>query len=209
MDNDSFPFMQVRKIRVAGVKNVIVIRVSFTGECGYELYCPQGQQTKLFDAIVEAGKSENLGLVGTRALMMTRLEKSFPAWGTELSPDYNPYEAGVGEFVCLEKGEFIGCAAAQKLISTPQKEKRVTLTVAAGDCAVWGDEPVYKDNELVGYVTSGGYGAWSKQHIALAYLKSEAIEDKTNYQVELLGEMKSAKLLTEPLYDPKGLKMRE
>ncbi len=208
MGNTAFPFMQVRNITVAGIENVIVIRVSFTGECGYELYCAQDQQTRLFDAIREAGKSQELGLVGTRALMMNRLEKSFPAWGTELSADYTPYEADIGQFVRLDKESFIGCEATQNSYEQ-LKEKRVTFTVDAGDCAVWGDEPVYRDNQLVGYVTSGGYGAWSKQHIALAYVKPEAIEASANYQIELLGQLKPAKLQVEPLYDPKGLRMRE
>lgn len=204
----SFPFMHAKKVSVAGIKNLIVIRVSFTGECGYELYCPLARQNQLYDSIIQAGGKDGLSLVGTRALMMTRLEKSFPAWGTELSPDYTAFDAGVEQFIALEKASFIGKEAALKQSISALNEQRVTFTVDAGDLVTWGDEAIFKGKERVGYVTSGGYGAWSGQHIALGYLLPGAYDENAEYKIELLGKMKSAKLQTKPIYDPQGIKMR-
>ena len=208
LDTASFPFMHAGKISVAGIQDVIVIRVSFTGECGYELYCAPEHQNRLYDALLVAGDEEGLGLVGTRALMMSRLEKSFPAWGTELSPDYTAFDAGIGQFIALDKADFIGKQAALEQSVSALNEQRVTFTVDAGELAVWGDEAVFKDSQRVGYVSSAGYGAWSGQHIALAYLNPEAIDHSANYQIELLGQMKDARLHAIPIYDPEGLKMR-
>ncbi|MEM7172326.1 MAG: FAD-dependent oxidoreductase [Pseudomonadota bacterium] len=204
----AFPFMSAGRLSIAGCEDVIVLRVSFSGECGYEFYCPRGQQLALFDRLADQGKSLNLSLAGTRALMMTRLEKSFPAWGTELSPDYTPFEAGLGPFVALDKEDFVGRSAAQADRQKPLRECRVTLTVDAGDACVWGDEAVFKYGEWVGYVSSGGYGASVEQHIALAYLNPAAVEAGSGYTVEILGEQRPAILHKGPLLDPKGQRMR-
>ena len=204
----SFPFMHAKKMSLAGIKDVLVIRVSFTGECGYELYCPLAQQCQLFDALMQAGQADGIGLVGTRALMMTRLEKSFPAWGTELSPDYTAFDAGVGAFVALDKDDFIGKQAAIEQSKSKLNEQRVTFVVEAGDLALWGDEAIFKNNQRVGYVSSGGYGAWSKQHIALGYLLPDAVDENSDYKIEILGKMKSARLQNKPIYDASGGKMR-
>lgn len=205
---ESFPFLHAKIMTIAGVDNVIVIRLSFTGECGYELYCSPQQQVHLFDELRAAGRPMGLGLVGTRALMMTRLEKSFPAWGTELSPDYSAFDAGVDQFVALDKKSFVGKEAALQQSSQAVKEQLVTLTVDAGDDAIWGDEAVFKDSERVGYVSSGGYGAWSQRHIALGYLQPDAVDERADYFVEILGRMRAARLRPRPIYDPDGIKMR-
>ena len=208
LSSTCLPFMHAKKISIAGVNDVIALRVSFTGECGYELYCPLAQQNKLFDALMQAGRSDGLSLVGTRALMMTRLEKSFPAWGTELSPDYSAFDAGVGQFVAIDKDDFIGKGAALKQSVSALNEQRVTFTVDAGNDAVWGDEAIFKGRKRVGYVSSGGYGGWSAQHIALGYLMPDEVDENAQYQIEVLGKMKAATLQTKPLYDPQGEKMR-
>ena len=208
MSSTHLPFMHAKKMTVANVNDVIVIRVSFTGECGYELYCPRSQQNQLFDALMQAGRPAGLSLVGTRALMMTRLEKSFPAWGSELSPDYTAFDAGVGQHVALDKDDFIGKKAALKQSVSALNEQRVTFTVDADDAAVWGDEAIFKGTKRVGYVSSAGYGGWSQQHIALGYLMPEEVEENADYQIEVLGKMIPARLQTEPLYDPLGEKMR-
>lgn len=106
-------------------------------------------QPILFDLLRKEGKGLGLGLVGTRSLMQARLEKSFPTWALELSPDYNAVEAEVTRFVNMNKGDFIGLRAV--LNYGPPREKCVTLTVDAGDCAVWGDEAIFLDSEPVGY----------------------------------------------------------
>ena len=170
------------------------------------MYLPMGQQLALFDLLSSEGANLGLSLVGTRALMQTRLEKSFPAWGLELSLDYTAVEAEMDRFVNLDKGDFIGRDAV--VAYAPAREKYVTLTVDAGDCAVWGDEAIFLDGEAVGYVTSGGFGPESEKHIALGYVDPDAFQPGGKYAVEVLGELSPAVLQTEVLYDPSGAKMR-
>ena len=206
MSSASFPFMSVAEMKLGNIEKVKVLRVSFTGETGYEMYLPMHQQLALFDLLISEGADLGLALVGTRSLMQTRLEKSFPAWGLELSLDYTAVEADMDRFVKLDNTDFIGRDAV--LAYAPPREKTITLTVDAGDCAIWGDEAIFLDGEAVGYVTSGGFGPVSEKHIALGYVDYDAWQPGGKYQVEILGQHKAAELQTEVLYDPSGSKMR-
>jgi len=206
MDNGAFPFMSAAEMAVGDIDEVLVLRVSFTGETGYEMYLPMERQLALFDLLRREGSNLGLGLVGTRCLMQTRLEKSFPAWALELSADYTPVEADMARFVKPDKGDFIGREAF--LGAAPARERFVTFTVDAGNCAVWGDEAVFLDNEPVGYVTSGGFGPVCGQHIALGYVNCDAYRPGGQYAVEVLGQLHAAELQVEPLYDPTGSRMR-
>ena len=206
MDSTNFPFMSAAELKLGDIGRVMVLRVSFTGETGYEMYLPMEHQLALFDLLYREGASLGLGLVGTRALMQTRLEKSFPAWALELSLDYTAIEAGMDRFVKPDKGEFIGRDAF--LNYAPPREKYACFTVDAGDCAIWGDEAIFLDGDAAGYVTSGGFGPTSQQHIALGYVNSDAYRPGGQYAVEILGHLRPAELQAEPLYDPTGSKMR-
>ncbi len=207
MDNANFPFMSAAEMVLGDIEGVLVLRVSFTGECGYEMYLPMSKQLALFDLLTREGSDLGLGLVGTRALMMTRLEKSFPAWALELSADYTAVEAGLTRFVKLDKANFVGREAA--LNYPAPRETFAVFTVEAGDCAIWGDEAIFLDGEAVGYVTSGGFGPVTGQHIALGYVEPEAWRPGGHYAVEILGQLRDAQLQAEPLYDPAGARMRE
>lgn len=206
MDNSAFPFMSAAEMSIGAVDRVSVMRVSFTGECGYEMYLPMARQLALFDLLRAEGANLGLGLVGTRCLMQTRLEKQFPAWALELSADYTPAETELDRFVKTDKGDFIGRAAL--LDAAPPREKYAAFSVDAGDCAVWGDEAIFLDGEPVGYVTSGGFGPASEQHIALGYVNCDAYRPGGQYAVEVLGQLRPAVLQEQPLYDPSGSKMR-
>jgi len=206
MDSRSFPFLSVGELKLGAVDNVLVLRLSFTGETGYEMYLPMYRQLQLFELLVEEGERLGLGLVGTRSLMHTRLEKSFPAWGRELSLDYTPAEANLSAFIKPGKGHFIGREAV--LESLPPREKFATFTVEASDKVVWGDEAIFLDRDRVGYVSSGGYGAETEQHIALGYVDPEAYQPGGDYEIEILGRFCRAELHTQPLYDPDGHRMR-
>jgi len=206
MASKDFPFMSAAQMTMGGIDKVNVLRVSFTGETGYEMYLPMSMQPPLFDLLYKEGQSLGLKLVGTRSLMQTRLEKSFPAWALELSLDYTAVEADIDRFVNPNKGDFIGREA---FLNYPAaREKYVTFTVDAGDCAIWGDEAIFLDGEPVGYVTSGGYGPVIDAHIALGYVNCDAYCPGGRYAVEILGQLRDAELQTEPLYDPTGSRMR-
>ncbi len=208
MTTAQFPFLSARRMTIAGVPGVTTLRVSYTGETGYELYCPAAGQPVLFDALMREGKGQGLGLVGTRSLMMTRLEKSFPAWGTELSPDYTPFEAGLQRFVAFSKEAFIGREAALAARQAGPREVLCTFVVDADGADAWGDEAIWRGGEVVGYVSSGGYGAHTEKSIALGYVRPEAAEAGAEYSIELLGDLRPAVLQAEALYDPTGERMR-
>ncbi len=206
LDTASFRFMDADSLGIAGVENVTTLRVSYTGETGYEMYMPRADQPRLFDALRREGAAHGLSLVGLRSLMMLRLEKSFAAWGAELTSDYFAHECGMMHHVKPDKGDFIGRDAVRAYGAA--RERPITLTVEAGDCAIWGDEAVFLDGEAVGYVSSGGWGPVVVQHIALGYVRPDAFQPGGNYSVEVLGQLRPATLHSEPLYDPTGARMR-
>ncbi len=206
MDTENFPFMSAARVCIGGINDVITLRVSYTGETGYEMYLPREHQLKLFDLLMREGQSLGIALVGTRSLMITRLEKSFPAWGLEISPDYTTVEAGVHRFVNLNKGDFIGKKAV--LNSRPPREKMVTLTTQDTQTPIWGDEAIFMDGEPVGYVTSSGFGPQSQCQISLGYIDVDAHSARGKFTVEVLGKFIEAELHDQPLYDPTGSKMR-
>ena len=206
MDTTSFKFMSADKMRIGGIDNVMVFRISFTGECGYEIYLPRNRQAELFDILRNEGSDLGLGLVGTRSLMHTRLEKSFAAWGLELSSDYTALDCNMMTHVKPEKGDFIGRKAV--LDYSPQLEKFATFTVDIGNCVIWGDEAVFFKEKPIGYITSGGWGPVTEKHIALGYINVESYNENNDYFIEIMGKMRPAKLSTRPLYDPMGHRMR-
>ena len=206
MTTENFSFMSVDNINIGNNLQVTACRISFTGECGYELYTRTSDQASLFECLINEGKKLDIGLVGTRSLMHTRLEKSFMAWGHELSPDYSPIECELLKHIDLNKTDFVGKSAVKN--NTLVREKYATFTVDAKDNAMWGDEAIFLDGEPVGYVTSGGWGPFVNQHIALGYIKPETFDEKNEFFIEILGKLMPAKLSSKPLYDPLGLKMR-
>ncbi|MBT3143853.1 hypothetical protein DS909_13975 [Phaeobacter gallaeciensis] len=206
IDSASFRFMDAADMTLVSIGKVSVLRVSYTGETGYEMYLPRAKQPALFDALFETGAAHGLRLCGLRALMMLRLEKSWPAWGLEITSDYNAHECGMMHHVKLDKGAFTGREAAQSY--GPARERPITLTVNAGELAVWGDEAIFLNGKPVGYVSSGGWGPVTGQHIALGYVAANAYRADGTYEVELFGKLHKAQLHTQPLYDPTGSRMR-
>ncbi len=206
MDSFSFPFLHAQRISMGGIDDVTVLRISYTGETGYEIYMQPQHQIPLFELLLSEGRSLGIGLVGSRCLMQTRLEKNFPAWGLELSSDYTAKEAGLSRFVDMDKNDFVGKEAV--LRNKSPRESIVCMTVDDGHHAVWGDEAIFLDSTAVGYVTSGGFGPHTERHIALGYVDSSADLAADGFSVEILGDLIPAQICTEPVYDPKGLRMR-
>jgi dimethylglycine dehydrogenase len=205
---DAFPFLCVRRFDIAPCPEAVCVRVSFTGELGYELWFPSAYQIPLFDTLREAGRDLGLTLAGSRALMSLRLEKSFPSWGLDLSADYAPWETSLGRFVRLDKGEFIGCEAAALSKAQPLRERFATFLIEAKDADAVGGEAVYCDGEVAGYITSGGYGYQVGASLGLGYLRSERYRPEASYEVEIVGERYKARLSETAPFDPEGRRMR-
>ena len=208
VSGDAFPFLSARRMEVGPVREALVLRISFTGELGYEMYFAPEYQRPLLGALQTAGEDLGLRLVGSRALASLRIEKAFPSWGSELSPDYSPYDAGLGRFVGLDKPDFIGRDAALRLKQQEPAYRLTALEVDADDADAWGGEPLLRDGEYVGYVSSAAYGHCTGKSLALGYLKSDAARDPGELSIELVGEPRSVRVLSEPAVDPKGERMR-
>lgn len=207
-DSADFPFLSGREMEIGLCPEAYVIRVSYTGECGYEIYMPMEYQRSLYDEIMESGRPYGLTLAGGHALMALRLEKGFAAWGMELTSDYYPNETALARFVQYDKADFIGREAALAAKQAGPREIFVQLSVDAGKSDAYGGEPIYKDGELVGYISSGGYGFCAGRSMALGYLEPRHVDADAVYQIDLVGEMRNASLLTSPPIDPEGLRMR-
>jgi len=206
---DAFKFMDIRRLELGSVP-ALVGRISFTGDLGYEIWVAPDYQQQLYDLLREAGADLGLRLFGGRALDSLRLEKSFGSWAREYRPIYGPYEAGLDRFVALSKNDFIGRDAAARVHDEGPARRLVSFRVDADDADAIGDEPIWHDGQVVGWITSGGYAHWSKTSVALGYVPA-ALADiavENAFEIEIIGERRSATLLREPLFDPTGQRMR-
>jgi dimethylglycine dehydrogenase len=203
---NALPFLSTRRLDV-GMVPCRVSRISFTGELGYEIWCPSDMQRALFDALMDAGRPLGLRLFGAQALNSLRLEKGFGSWAREYRPIYGPHEAGLGRFVHLDKGAFIGRIAAAAERATGGERRLVLLAVDAADADVSGDEPIRQGEQVVGWVTSGGWGHTVGLSLALGYLPRGSV-DGGGLAVEILGDWRPARVLVTPPHDPAGARMR-
>jgi len=203
---DSFKFRDLRQTNVGDVP-VILNRISFSGELGYEIYCKPQYLIRLAEAVEEAGEDLGLKWYGARALMSMRLEKSWGVWTLDYRPDFTAAEAGMDVFINWKK-DFIGKEAAEKERAEGVSKKLVTLVIDVDGIDVSNDEAILKDGEAVGYISSGGYAHHVKKSVALGFVPTELSEGGTRLEVEILGEMYPAEVQGTPLYDANGANMR-
>ena len=203
---EAFKFRDLRQTFVGDVP-VILNRISFSGELGYEIYCRPHYLLKLANAIEEAGADLGYRWYGARALMSLRLEKGWGVWTLEFRPDFNAVESGMDAFINWKK-DFVGKAATEKFRDEGVARKLVTMTIDVDGIDVTGDEAILKDGAAVGYVSSGGYAHRVGKSMAMGYVGSEHAAPGTTLQVEILGEMYAAQVLGGPIYDANGANMR-
>lgn len=205
---DAFPFMAVGKMDL-GMAPAIVGRVSYTGDLGYEIWMKPEYQRYLYDRLLEAGADFGIRLFGLRALNALRLEKSYGSWAREYRPLYGPLEAGLDRFVATGKAaDFIGKSAAKAERESGGAMRLRTFIVDAEDADVIGDEPIYLDGAVCGWVTSGGFAHAAGVSVAIGYVPKEIADVKAGWSIELLGKMLPARRQAEPLFDPSGVRMR-
>ncbi len=205
LSDEAFPFMAIRELDL-GMAPVLIGRVSYTGDLGYELWMRPEYQRHVFEMLMEAGRAHGIRLFGLRALNALRLEKSYGSWSREYRPLYGPLEAGLGRFVALKKeANFIGKTAAIEEKLSGGSLRLVTLVLDANDADVLGDEPIFLNGEVVGWVTSGGYAHAAGCSVALGYVPKAHAAVETGWQIEVLGEMLTAVLQAEPLFEASRL----
>jgi dimethylglycine dehydrogenase len=192
-----------------GIVSAVVGRISLTGELGYEITVTTEQHRTLLHELRAAGSASGLRLIGDRAVDSLRLEKGYGIWSTEFTQAYTPGMSGLDRYVAFDKGAFIGREAAQREREEGAPRQLVLLEVDADDADASGDEGIWLQGRRVGLVTSGSYGHHVRKSLALAYVDREIVEAKPDLTVHVVGDERSARILPEPPYDPKGSKLRD
>ncbi|MCW3784213.1 GcvT family protein [Defluviimonas salinarum] len=207
LSNEAFPFMASARITVAGVE-VIALRVSFTGDLGWELHCAEADQVALYTVLLDAGRDFGAGPVGSRALMSLRVEKGYGSWGRDYSPEYWPQESGLDRLIKADK-DFLNKSAWQKIAANPPREEMVMLEIDASLADASGGEPVFlADGAPAGQVSSGAYGYSVEKSLAIAYLKAGMAKPGDTVHVAILGQNHIARILARPPFDPIGDRLR-
>jgi dimethylglycine oxidase len=203
----AFPFFTARHITV-GYVPALALRVSYVGELGWELYAPVEYGLALWDTLWGAG--EDLGLVaaGGGAFDSLRLEKGYRLWGQDIHTEHTPYEAGLATAVAMQKGEFIGREALLNSAARGVSRRLVCLTLDDPAVVPMGQEPILEGERVLGYVTSANYGYTVRRSIAYGYVPVPSAAPGTKVEVLYFGRRYPATVVAEPLYDPRGERLR-
>ena len=203
-----FPFLTAREITVGSVP-LLALRVTYVGELGWELYAPTEYGRALWTTLWEAGRPHGMVAAGYRAIDALRLEKGYRVWSSDITPDETPFEAGLGFAVALDKEpEFIGRDALVAAKAAGPRKRLRCLVLDDPRSVCLGNEPVRVGGEIVGRVTSGGYGFAVERSIAYAYLPPDRAAIGTRGEVEVFGDWIGFEVAREPLYDPDGARIR-
>jgi len=207
-DISDMRFMDVRPM-IIGMTQCTVQRVSYTGDLGYEIYCDPMDQRALWSTLWTAGQEHGMKPFGMRAMMSLRLDKFFGSWMREFSPDYTPCETGMDRFIAWGKNaDFIGRAAAEAEHAAGATRQLVNFIVDADDADVVAYEPVWIDGTVQGFCTSGGYSHYAEKSVAYALIPRALVKDGLSVEIEILGKMHKAVLVSQPLFDGDGARMR-
>jgi len=200
VSNEAFPYMTARALRI-GFAPVLVLRVTYLGELGYELHLPTEYAAHVYELLWAAGRDFGLADAGYRAIDSLRLEKRYLYWGSDITPDYTPYEAGLGFAVSLKKqSDFIGRAALEKAKAAGPRRKLVTLLVDA-DVQLYGGEAIRRDGRVLGVTSSAGWGHTIGKAIALGYVPAEDA-GHDDYEIEAFTRRHAARRIAGAAVDP-------
>lgn len=204
-----FPFMQARELRI-GYAPVLALRVTYVGELGWELHIPTEYAVHVYEQLWQAGQAQNLingGLInaGYRAIDSLRMEKRYLYWGADMTPDYTPYEAGLGFCVALDKGDFLGRDALIEAKAAGPRQKLCCFTLEQ-PVSVYGGEAILRDGKVLGVTSSGNFGYTIGKPIVFGYIPSEEA-GHADYEIEAFSEAVPARRHAGTLYDPKREKI--
>jgi 4-methylaminobutanoate oxidase (formaldehyde-forming) len=197
ISNQAFPYMTAKWVSVGDVL-CWASRVTFVGELGWEFYCPMEYGLRLWNLLYEAGQPYGLVPGGYRAIDSLRLEKGYRVWGADVTPETTPYEAGLGFCVKLEKEDFIGKEALTKQKSLGVTQRLRCIVIGEGRHVAEGGEPVRWHDQIVGRVTSGGYGYTLRKSIAYAYLPT-TVPMADTVELEINGQWVSGLVSKDPV----------
>jgi 4-methylaminobutanoate oxidase (formaldehyde-forming) len=212
LSNAAFPYATAQHIDFAYARP-LALRMSYVGELGWELYIPAEFSTGVFDALMDEGEKVGLRLVGLHAVDSLRLEKGYRHWGTDITPDDTPYEAGLGFAVKLAKGDFIGREALIRQKETGLTRKLIMFTLDDPEPILHHDEPIYRDGELVSSITHGAYAHLLGGAMGMGYLENaEGVGNEwvlgARYEIRVDGKLISATAHLKAPYDPLAKRVR-
>ena len=205
--NAAFPYLTAQYITIGDIP-ALALRVTYVGELGWEIYAPMEYGLRLWDTLWEAGQPLGMLAAGYRAIESLRLEKGYRYWSADIHSEYNPYEAGLGFAVKLQKGDFIGRAALERIKAQGVGRKLCCLVLDDPAAVGLGGEPLLDGERMLGHVTSAGYGYTLRQSITYGYLPIEYAIPGTRLDVQLFGTRYAATVMKEPLYDPRNEKIK-
>ncbi|HZS75282.1 MAG TPA: FAD-dependent oxidoreductase [Ktedonobacteraceae bacterium] len=205
--NEAFPYLTAQNVTIGQIP-ALALRVTYVGELGWEIYAPMEYGLKLWDTLWEAGQDLGVVAAGYRAIESLRLEKGYRYWSADISSEYNPYEAGLGFAVKLQKGDFNGKAALERIKAEGIRRKLCCLVVDDPAAVGLGGEPLLDGERVLGHVTSAGYGYTVRQSILYGYLPIEYATPGTRVETQMFGIRYGATVMKEPLYDPKNEKVK-
>jgi len=205
--NDAFPYMTAKYLNVGEVGPVWAQRISYAGELGWELYGQFAMGDRAWGLLWEAGQEHGIVAAGLGAFDTLRLEKGYRLWGQDIHTEYDPFEAGLGFAVKMDK-DFHGKDALERRLEAGPARKLSCITLDEPSHVVMGKEPIRANGAVVGSVTSAGYGYSIGRCIAYGYLPAELAVEGTELEVEYFGERLRAQVASEPLWDPKGERLR-
>ena len=198
VSNAAFPFLAARRIGI-GCASALAVRIGYVGELGYELYIPQEFAVHVYDTLWNAGAAHGIANAGYRAIDSCRMEKGYLYWSGDISPDHNPYEAGLGFCVALDKGDFIGRQALAKIRAEGVSRKLCSFTVE-GFAPFHGGETILLEGNVVGSTSSVGFGHTLGKTIAFGYLPIDAAA-QSHFTIEAFGRTYPALRGPRCLYD--------
>ncbi|HMK85433.1 MAG TPA: FAD-dependent oxidoreductase [Steroidobacteraceae bacterium] len=207
LSNATFRWLTGKEESAAGVTGVRLLRVSYVGELGWELHVPMARMPTVYDGLMSAGKSHGMRLFGTYAMNSLRMEKAYRAWGSELTNEVTLIEAGMERFVDFTK-EFIGKSGSAKSLREGPRALLAYLEVDTGQEDCLGNEPVYRAEALVGITTGGAYGFAVERSLAFAYLEPKLARVGTELEIMVRGEMRRARVIAQPIWDPANERLR-
>lgn len=190
-----------------GAAPVRAMRVSFTGELGFELHIPSEYAAHVYRLLAEAGAAHGIRNIGYRSFNSLRMEKGFVVWAGDVSPDYTPLHAGLERLIAWNKGDFIGRGALERLRAAGGPDRRLCTFVLDEKSPVTGGECILRGGRVLGVTTSGDFGHTIGRSIVFGYVPAaEAVHE--DYQIEVYRRPVAARRVDGPVYDPEGLRMR-
>ncbi|MEM7127045.1 MAG: FAD-dependent oxidoreductase [Chloroflexota bacterium] len=207
VSNEAFPYFTAKPIHIGPIP-AMAFRLSYAGELGWEIYCPSEYGLNLWDSLWTAGREHGIFALGSGAFNSLRVEKGYRAVGSDLTTDYNPYEAGLGWAVRLKKGDFLGRNALLKVKESGVAKKLCCLTSDDPDAMALGKEPVFSNGTTLGYLTSADFGYTIGKMVGYAYLPIDYAEQGTEVEIQYFDRRFGAVVSADPQVDPEMARLK-